>query len=99
MRYTAEDIVCVPVPLYHCFGCVMGNLAMVSHGCKLVYPSPRFDPLFTLEAAAEHCCTSLYGVPTMFIAMLDHPDFGRFRFEALRTGIMAGALCPVDTMR
>mmetsp|Transcript_105362 Transcript_105362/g.328424 ORF Transcript_105362/g.328424 Transcript_105362/m.328424 type:complete len:575 (-) Transcript_105362:266-1990(-) len=98
MRYTENDAVCVPVPLYHCFGCVMGNLAMVTFGCPVVYPAPRFDPLLTLRAAIEYRCTSLYGVPTMFIAMLDHPEFSNFKFEVLRTGIMAGALCPVDTM-
>ncbi|CAK0877883.1 unnamed protein product [Prorocentrum cordatum] len=98
MRYTEQDVVCVPVPLYHCFGCVMGNLSMVVFGCTLVYPSPRFDPLLTLHATVEHHCTSLYGVPTMFIAMLDHPEFSKFKFEVLRTGIMAGALCPVETM-
>jgi len=99
MNYTADDVVCVPVPLYHCFGCVMGNLPMVAIGCSLVYPAGRFDPLKTLEATVEHRCTSLYGVPTMFIAMLDHPEFSKFKFEALRTGIMAGALCPEDTMK
>lgn len=98
MHYTADDVVCVPVPLYHCFGCVMGNMAMVAFGCTLVYPSGKFDPLVTLRAATDHSCTSLYGVPTMFIAMLDHPDFETFEFACLRTGIMAGALCPVATM-
>jgi len=98
MRYSADDVVCVPVPLYHCFGCVMGNLAMVAFGCTLVYPTNKFDPYLTLQAVTEHQCTSLYGVPTMFIAMLDHPDFRKFEFKRLRTGIMAGALCPVDTM-
>eukprot|EP00928_Gymnodinium_smaydae_P055207 TRINITY_DN38800_c0_g1_i1.p1 TRINITY_DN38800_c0_g1~~TRINITY_DN38800_c0_g1_i1.p1 ORF type:complete len:603 (-),score=75.86 TRINITY_DN38800_c0_g1_i1:48-1775(-) len=98
MRYSERDVVCVPVPLYHCFGCVMGNLSMVAFGCSLVYPAARFDPLLTLEAAATRSCTSLYGVPTMYIAMLDHPEFKKFDFTALRTGIMAGALCPVDTM-
>jgi fatty-acyl-CoA synthase len=76
----------------------MGNLSMVAFGCTLVYPSPRFDPLLTLQATVEYRCTSLYGVPTMFIAMLDHPEFSKFKFEVLRTGIMAGALCPVETM-
>lgn len=98
MHYTADDVVCVPVPLYHCFGCVMGNLAMAAFGCTLVYPSAKFDPLKTLQAVVDNKCTSLYGVPTMFIAMLDHPDFHKFHFDVLRTGIMAGALCPVDTM-
>lgn len=98
MKYTPDDVVCVPVPLYHCFGCVMGNLSMVSFGCTLVYPTGKFDPLKTLQAVVENRCTSLYGVPTMFIAMLDHPEFKNFKFEVLRTGIMAGALCPVDTM-
>eukprot|EP00927_Polykrikos_kofoidii_P044299 TRINITY_DN38300_c0_g2_i1.p1 TRINITY_DN38300_c0_g2~~TRINITY_DN38300_c0_g2_i1.p1 ORF type:complete len:501 (+),score=80.21 TRINITY_DN38300_c0_g2_i1:134-1504(+) len=98
MNYTPDDVVCIPVPLYHCFGCVMGNLAQASFGCALVYPSARFDPWLTLKSTQEYGCTSLYGVPTMFIAMLDHPDFSKFSFPALRTGIMAGALCPIDTM-
>lgn len=98
MHLTDKDVVCVPVPLYHCFGSVMGNLMMVTMGSSLVYPAPKFDALLTLKAVTEHKCTALYGVPTMFIAMLDHPEFSKFRPTTLRTGIMAGALCPVDTM-
>mmetsp|Transcript_57176 Transcript_57176/g.125147 ORF Transcript_57176/g.125147 Transcript_57176/m.125147 type:complete len:590 (-) Transcript_57176:286-2055(-) len=98
MDFTENEVICAPVPLYHCFGCVMANMAMVAYGCTLVYPALKFDPLVTLQAAAEHGCTAMYGVPTMFIAMLDHPQFKDFKFTTLRTGIMAGSLCPVDTM-
>jgi fatty-acyl-CoA synthase len=96
---SGADRVCIPVPLYHCFGMVMGNLACVAHGAAMVYPSDGFDPLATLSAVAEARCTALYGVPTMFIALLNHPDFGRFDLSSLRTGIMAGAPCPVPVMR
>ncbi|MFV3077384.1 AMP-binding protein [Niveispirillum fermenti] len=99
MALSETDRICVPVPLYHCFGMVMGNLAAVTHGACLVYPGEGFDPLATLTAASAERCTALYGVPTMFIAMLDHPDFARFDLSALRTGIMAGAPCPVTVMR
>jgi fatty-acyl-CoA synthase len=99
MRLTAEDRVCIPVPLYHCFGMVMGNLAAVTHGCAMVYPGEGFDPLATLEAVQTQKCTALYGVPTMFIAELDHPEFARFDLGSLRTGIMAGAPCPIEVMR
>jgi fatty-acyl-CoA synthase len=99
MRLTAADRICIPVPLYHCFGMVMGNLAAVTHGCGMVYPGEGFDPLATLEAVQAEGCTALYGVPTMFIAELDHPEFACFDFSTLRTGIMAGAPCPIEVMR
>jgi fatty-acyl-CoA synthase len=99
MQLTAADRICIPVPLYHCFGMVMGNLAAVTHGCAMVYPGEGFDPLATLEAVQAEGCTALYGVPTMFIAALDHPEFARFDFSTLRTGIMAGAPCPIEVMR
>jgi len=99
LNYSADDVVCVPVPLYHCFGCVMANLAMVTHGCTLVYPTGKFDALTTLKAITEHKCTSLYGVPTMFMAILDHPEFSKFKISTLRTGTMGGAPCPVELMR
>ena len=99
MRLTEADRICIPVPLYHCFGMVMGNLAALTHGCAMVYPSEGSDPLATLDAVQAEGCTALYGVPTMFIAELDHPDFSRFDLGALRTGIMAGAPCPIEVMR
>jgi fatty-acyl-CoA synthase len=99
MAYTEQDKVCIPVPLYHCFGMVIGNLACITHGAAMVYPGEGFDPLATLQAVAEERCTSLYGVPTMFIAELDHPDFGKFDLTSLRTGMMAGAPCPIEVMR
>ena len=97
--YTERDRICIPVPFYHCFGMVMGNLAAVSHGACMVIPAPAFDPRTTLEAVAEHRCTSLYGVPTMFIAELNHSDFESFDLSSLRTGIMAGSPCPVEVMK
>ncbi len=97
--YTEADRICIPVPFYHCFGMVMGNLGATTHGACMVVPAPAFDPEATLAAVAEERCTSLYGVPTMFIAMLDHPRFASFDLSSLRTGIMAGSPCPVDTMR
>ncbi|MBV9816986.1 MAG: AMP-binding protein [Solirubrobacterales bacterium] len=99
VRYTAEDRVCIPVPFYHCFGMVMGNLACSSHGAAMVIPAPAFEPEATLEAVAGTRCTSLYGVPTMFIAELDHPRFDEFDLTSLRTGIMAGSPCPVEVMK
>lgn len=99
LHYAARDRVCVPVPFYHCFGCVMGNLAALTHGSTVVIPAESFDPEAALRAVAEERCTSLYGVPTMFIAMLDHPAFASVRLDSLRTGIMAGALCPIYVMR
>src|SRR3954451_14676706 len=98
-RYTEEDRVCIPVPFYHCFGMVMGNLACVSHGACMVVPAPSFEPEATLRAVAEERCTSLYGVPTMFIAELEHPGFDSFDLSSLRTGIMAGSPCPEEVMR
>ena len=97
--YTEEDRVCIPVPFYHCFGMVMGNLGATSHGACMVVPAPSFDPEATLRAVESERCTSLYGVPTMFIAMLDCPRFASTRFDSLRTGIMAGAPCPVEVMK
>jgi len=98
-RYTEQDRVCIPVPFYHCFGMVMGNLGCVTHGACMVVPAPAFEPRATLEAVAEERCTSLYGVPTMFIAELEHPDFESFDLSSLRTGIMAGSPCPEEVMR
>ncbi len=98
-NYTEQDRVCIPVPLYHCFGMVMGNLGCTTHGATMVYPAPSFDPLETLRAVQAERCTSLYGVPTMFIAQLTHPNFAEFDLASLRTGIMAGSPCPVETMK
>jgi fatty-acyl-CoA synthase len=97
--YGAVDRVCIPVPFYHCFGMVMGNLACTSHGACMVIPAEAFDPLAVLETVQTERCTSLYGVPTMFIAELDHPRFGEFDLGSLRTGIMAGSPCPVEVMK
>ncbi len=97
--YSANDRVCIPVPFYHCFGMVMGNLGAVAHGATMVIPSDAFDPGAVLRAIEEERCTSLYGVPTMFIAELAHPDFSRFDLSSLRTGIMAGSPCPVEVMK
>jgi fatty-acyl-CoA synthase len=99
IKYTEQDRVCIPVPFYHCFGMVMGNLGCTSHGACMVVPAEAFDPLATLEAVAAERCTSLYGVPTMFIAQLAHPRFGEFDLRSLRTGIMAGSPCPVEVMK
>jgi fatty-acyl-CoA synthase len=96
---TSEDRICVPVPYYHCFGMVMGNLAATSHGACVVLPGESFDAGATLAAVAQERCTALYGVPTMFIAELEHPEFADHDLSALRTGIMAGAPCPVEVMR
>ncbi len=96
---THEDSVCIPVPLYHCFGMVMGNLACITRGAVMVYPSEGFDPLAVLQTVQEERCTSLYGVPTMFIAELDYPDFAKFDLSSLRTGVMAGSPCPVEVMK
>ncbi len=97
--YTEVDRICIPVPFYHCFGMVMGNLAATSHGSCMVIPAPAFDPAATLRATADERCTSLYGVPTMFIAELAEPNIGDYDFAALRTGIMAGSPCPVEVMK
>ncbi len=99
MGYSEQDKVCIPVPLYHCFGMVIGNLACITHGAAMVLPGEGFDPLATLQAVATERCTSLYGVPTMFIAELDHPEFKTFDLSSLRTGMMAGAPCPIEVMR
>jgi len=99
MRLTHRDRLCIPVPFYHCFGMVLGNLACVTHGATMVLPAPHFSPLQTLEAVAQERCTALHGVPTMFIAQLDHPQFHQFDLTSLRTGIMAGAPCPVEVMK
>ncbi len=93
------DRICIPVPLYHCFGMVMGNLAAITHGATMVYPAESFDPTETLATVAAERCTALYGVPTMFIAMLGHPDFAGFDLSTLRTGIMAGSPCPIEVMK
>ncbi|MFI8993644.1 AMP-binding protein [Streptomyces sp. NPDC053542] len=97
--YTERDRVCLPVPFYHCFGMVMGNLAITSHGACSVIPAPAFDPAATLRAVQQERCTSLYGVPTMFIAELNLPDFASYDLSSLRTGIMAGSPCPVEVMK
>ncbi|CAH2601740.1 putative acyl-CoA synthetase YngI [Rhodovastum atsumiense] len=99
MRLTEQDRLCIPVPLYHCFGMVMGVLGCLTHGSTMVFPGEGFDPLATLQTVAEERCTALYGVPTMFIAQLDHPRFAEFDLSSLRTGIMAGAPCPIEVMR
>ncbi len=99
LHYTQLDSVCIPVPMYHCFGMVIGALACMTHGAAIVFPGEGFDPLATLQTVAEYRCTSLYGVPTMFIAELDHPEFSSFDLSSLRTGMMAGSPCPVEVMR
>jgi fatty-acyl-CoA synthase len=98
-NYTEADRICIPVPFYHCFGMVMGNLAATSHGACMVIPAPAFDPVATLRAVQAERCTSLYGVPTMFIAELSAPDFADYNLSSLRTGIMAGSPCPVEVMK
>ncbi|MFC8085858.1 linear/branched/unsaturated fatty acid:CoA ligase LbuL [Streptomyces sp. NPDC057340] len=97
--YTEQDRVCLPVPFYHCFGMVMGNLGATSHGACIVIPAPSFEPAATLEAVQRERCTSLYGVPTMFIAELNLPGFATYDLTSLRTGIMAGSPCPVEVMK
>ncbi len=97
--YSPQDRVCIPVPFYHCFGMVLGNLACTTHGAAIVVPGPGFDPAAVLETVAAERCTSLYGVPTMFIAMLGVDDFDRYDLSSLRTGIMAGSPCPVEVMK
>ncbi|MGA5872949.1 AMP-binding protein [Streptomyces cinereoruber] len=99
IAYGEQDRICIPVPFYHCFGMVMGNLAATSHGACMVIPAPSFDPAATLRAVQEERCTSLYGVPTMFIAELNLPDFATYDLSTLRTGIMAGSPCPVEVMK
>ena len=99
LKFTIEDRLAVPMPMYHCFGMVMGTLNCMAHGATMVLPSPGFDPLETLRAVQDERCTALYGVPTMFIAELDHPQFASFDLRSLRTGVMGGAPCPVDVMK
>ena len=99
LRYTEQDRICIPVPFYHCFGMVMGNLAATSHGACMVIPAPSFEPEATLRAVVDERCTSLYGVPTMFIAELGLADFADYDLSSLRTGIMAGSTCPVEVMK
>ena len=99
MKFTERDRVCIPVPLYHCFGMVIGNLGCVTHGAAMVFPSEGFDPLTTIETIEAERCTAVYGVPTMFIAEMDHPDFAKFDLSCLRTGIMAGSPCPIEVMK
>jgi fatty-acyl-CoA synthase len=96
---TERDRICIPVPLYHCFGMVMGNLAAIAHGAAMIYPAESFDPARTLDAVDRERATALYGVPTMFIAELETPDFARYDLSSLRTGIMAGSPCPVEVMK
>ena len=99
MKLTERDRVCIPVPFYHCFGMVLGNMACLTHGSTMVIPADYFDPLATMQAVHDERCTAVYGVPTMFIAELSHPRLREFDFTSLRTGIMAGSLCPIDLMR
>ena len=99
MRLTDADRVCIPVPLYHCFGMVLGVLAAMTHGAASVLAGEGFEPLAVLETVARERCTALHGVPTMFIAELEHPRFGEFDLSSLRTGIMAGSPCPIAVMR
>lgn len=99
MRFSPRDRLCIPVPFYHCFGMVVGNLACLTHGATMVLPAPHFAPLPTLQAVAQERCTALHGVPTMFIAELDHPRFREFDLSSLRTGVMAGAPCPIEVMK
>ena len=99
IKLVPGDRLCIPVPLYHCFGMVMGNLGCLTHGATMVYPAEAFEPLAVLETVAQEKCTGLYGVPTMFIAALDHPRFADFDLSSLRTGIMAGSPCPIEVMK
>lgn len=99
MRFSDQDRLVIPVPLYHCFGMVMGNLGCVTHGATMIYASEGFEPLAVLQTVEEERATALYGVPTMFIAELEHPEFSRFNLRSLRTGVMAGSPCPVEVMR
>jgi len=99
MRFSQTDRLCIPVPLYHCFGMVMGVLGCVTHGAAMVFPAAGFDPQSVLETVAQEECTALYGVPAMFVAELQHPEFHRYNLSTLRTGVMAGAPCPVELMK
>jgi fatty-acyl-CoA synthase len=99
MRFSERDRLCIPVPLYHCFGCVLGTLVCAVYGAAMVFPAEGFDPLATLQAIHDERCTALYGVPTMFIAEVNHPQLSEFDLSSLRTGIMAGSPCPIEVMR
>jgi fatty-acyl-CoA synthase len=99
LGYSEKDRVCIPVPLYHCFGMVLGNLSCITHGATMVFPGEAFEPVAVLKTVQQEKCTSLYGVPTMFIAMLDHPGFSQYDLKSLRTGIMAGSPCPIEVMK
>ncbi|HVS05546.1 MAG TPA: AMP-binding protein [Candidatus Dormibacteraeota bacterium] len=99
LEYTERDRVCIPVPFYHCFGMVLGNLACTTHGATMVVPAEAYDPVATMQTVQQERCTSLYGVPTMFIGELENPRFNEFDFSSLRTGIMAGSPCPVEVMK
>lgn len=99
LKITHKDKLCIPVPLYHCFGMVMGTLGCITKGATMVFPGQAFEPVATLKTVASERCTALYGVPTMFVSMLQHPDFANFDLSSLRTGIMAGAPCPIEVMK
>jgi fatty-acyl-CoA synthase len=99
MKFTEQDRLCIPVPFYHCFGMVLSNLACMTHGATMVLPSEYFDPVSTMSAIEKERCTAVHGVPTMFIAELEHPEFQKFDFSSLRTGIMAGSPCPIEFMK
>ena len=99
LKYTEKDRVCIPVPFYHCFGMVIGNICCTAHGACMVIPNDSFDPEITLKAVSDEKCTSLYGVPTMFIAELAVKDFDKYDFSSLRTGVMAGSVCPPEIMK
>ncbi|ABV95136.1 acyl-CoA synthetase (AMP-forming)/AMP-acid ligase II [Dinoroseobacter shibae DFL 12 = DSM 16493] len=99
IKLIEQDMLCIPVPFYHCFGMVMGTLGCVTKGAAIVVPGPGFDPITTLDTVSKHRCTALYGVPTMFVGMLEHPRFAEYDLSSLRTGIMAGAPCPIEIMR
>ena len=99
LEYTPKDRICIPVPFYHCFGMVLANMAAITHGATMVIPGEFFDPDTVMQTVQNEKCTSLYGVPTMFIAELEHPNFSKYDFSSLRTGIMAGSPCPIDTMQ
>jgi fatty-acyl-CoA synthase len=99
MRFTQKDRLCIPVPFYHCFGMILGNLACVTHGATMVIPNEHFDPLTVLQTVEKEQCTALHGVPTMFIAELSYPEFSQFNLSSLRTGIMAGSPCPIEVMK
>jgi fatty-acyl-CoA synthase len=99
LKYTEKDRVCIPVPFYHCFGMVLANMACITHGSCMVIPGEAFDPEITMKTVQDEKCTSLYGVPTMFIAELEHPSFSKYNFSTLRTGIMAGSPCPIEIMK